>query len=284
MSTELDKFEAWLLRRGRDPLTATAYRGAVRRALAYGDPADVLLARHLAPLTRRHYCAALRAWAKFLQDGALLARIEDIRLPPAMPKEPSQPFSDGDWYRLIDAIEAAPMPPARRLSLSVVAVRGLRIGDVVRLRKTEIQTGVKTGFLPLEAKRGRRPRFAAVAIREYLEGLLELSWRGRTHLRELIVEDSGDRQRQAARALRRELRKIAIQIGLDPDGVHPHRFRPTAAQAFLREVEGDPEAVLKLKEWMDWANLNTAMSYLHRDRSKELVAVEQKMVARRGRR
>lgn len=284
MSSKLAAFEAWLLKRGRDPITATGYRGAVRRALEYAEPTDVLLSRGLAPLYRRYYSAALRAWARFLEDGKLLARIEDIRLPPAEPKEPTQPLGEDEWFQLIDALEGSDMPPARRLALSVVAVRGIRIGDVVRLRRSEIQTGVTTGTLPFEAKRGRRLRFAVLATRPYLAELLELQWRGRAQLRELIVGPGRNQQKQATRALRRELAKVCVDLGMDPQLIHPHRFRPTAAQEFLRHAENDPEAVLKLKDWFQWSNLNTAMSYLHRDRRKELDAVEQKMLESRRRR
>lgn len=281
---DLAKFEEWLLKRGRDELTATSYRGAVRRALEYTDPADILLVRKYAPLYRRFLYAALRAWAKFLGDGDLLARLEDIRLPPALPKEPSEPFPEEEWFKLIEGIETDQrMPNARRLALCLIAVRGIRCGDVCRIKRSEIQTAVKTGTLPFEAKRGKRLRFAVTTIKPYLEELLALPWKGRTCLRELIVGAGKNQQKQATRALRRELSKVARRCGLDPSEVHPHRFRPTATQEFLRQVEGDPEAVLLLKDWMQWANLNTAMHYLHRDRSRQLEAVEQKMMARRKR-
>jgi len=283
---DLDGFDDWLRRRGRAASTCRQYRRVVERLLAEEDASEVLLDRSKSPMYRHSLQAALRAWAVYCGDGELVRTLEEIRLPARIPKSPREPLAQDDWFAVVDAIEQnESVTGAMRAVLCLIAVRGIRCGDVLRLTRREIKSALKTGTLAFEAKGERRVEYSAEPLRPYLEALLDESWSGRKRVRELIAPSAADetQQESAARAVRRAFGQVADDLGLEPGTLYAHRFRHTYVHHFLSELRGDPEALVKLQDQMGWARLETAGSYLRRARRKELDAVESKLLSGRKR-
>jgi integrase len=89
------------------------------------------------------------------------------------------------------------------------------------------------------------------------------------------------RQEAAVRRVERAFDRVAAYLALRPGELYCHRFRHTYATHFLNELQGDPEALLKLQQQMGWSRLDTAMHYLRRDRRHELDLVEERLYSRR---
>lgn len=262
----LADFCQWLERRGLDPLTVQAYHAHVRDALTVG-PEKRLTDHRLAPKSLRAIYAALRAWGRFTRDSGLLERIGDIRLPPAERVRPKVPLTTVQWRTLLRALahEPAGLTSAELAALELLARRGLRIGDVLRLRRSAVVTALETGVLGLEAKRKRRLEYGSAPIENQLRALIAYpNW---IHVYDLIVPRSKPqcRQRSAAMRLSRLLKRIARRIGID--AIHPHQLRRTVAVEFLRRVKGD---LGQLAQWMGWGDIRTTYGYVDHSRRVEL--------------
>ncbi len=286
-AAQLDAFGDWLERRGRGR-SAAQYSRVVTRYLE--DPetywAKITNPRY-SPNYRHHLVSCLRVWARFQSDGDLLAELDDLALPAALPASTREPIERDQWFQLLDTIESADyLSEPLRLVCSIIAIRGIRAGDVVRLTKREVLAAVKTGTLSFEGKRGRRSEYNASMFADHLEGLAELEWHGAKRVRELVCP--GNRlddvcQESATRSVRAAFDKIAEDVGIDASDLYAHRFRHTYATHFLQAMDKDPEALFKLQQQMGWAKLDTAMNYLRRSRREELDQVESQLLSGRKR-
>lgn len=271
----LDDFHAWLCRRGRER-SADQYVRVVRRYLSDPRMETAITARKYSPNYRRHLTACLRAWAKFSGDRALEERLEDVKLPAPVPADVREPLDTATWARVREAIASAPYlkEPTRHVC-GLIAARGIRCGDVLRLSKKSIAQAVSTGTLSYEGKGERWMTFSARLLLPHLEGLLACRWTG-GRVRNLVCPGSAEDkcQETAGREIRRAFDRVAEDLGVPREDLFAHRFRHTYATHFLQKMQGDPEAVFKLQTQMGWARLDTAANYLRRSRREELDAVE----------
>jgi site-specific recombinase XerC len=281
---ELDEFSGWLVKYGRAAGTAQTYRADVRLAFAAGGPLRRLRNEDLAPKTRRRILAACRAWAEHRSDGELMVDLRKVRLPPAVRVSPKVPLEHPAWLRLRDEIDSADyLRGPMRAVLGIMANRGLRLGDVLRLRRTEIEAALDSGVLGFEAKGRRRMEFRVLAsFRRYLELLMQYPVVRWDRVEDLIVRRAINQREAARRSVQRALVRVALAAKLPARSghVHPHRLRRTYAVAYLRALRGDPEAIIKLKQHMAWAKLDTALEYVDHQRHEELDEVAERMMAR----
>src|SRR5688572_11211934 len=156
--TELTRFHAWLLEDGRQEGTADLYVGNLRKCAADARGLTArLTAGELAPNTLRTNLAALRAWATWTDDGDLLVRLKRIRLPAVRRVKVKVPFPIEEWKALVRDIRGdTSHPAAERAALEIVAMRGLRLVDAVKLERKALMEAQKTGRLSYEAKGRRR--------------------------------------------------------------------------------------------------------------------------------
>jgi len=282
---DLDDFHDWLCKRGRRR-SANKYRSVARRWLA--DPeklAAQMVARKESPNYRRSLIACVRAWAHYTKDGDLLLRLSDIKRPPPIARDVREPFEFNEWFSIRDAIDSdTGLSDTKRLVCAIIALRGIRCGDVLRLTEREINQAIKTGILAYEGKNERPQQYNAEPLRGYLEELAALPWRG-TCVRDMVCPfsrgDEEKRQESAGRAIRLVFDQIAEKLEMDPKDLYAHRFRHTYATYFLQEMKGDPEAIFKLQQQMGWAKLDTAANYLRRSRREELDEVEERLLKKR---
>lgn len=244
----------------------------------------MLTSSDFAPNYRRHLAACLRSWARFSEDEGLLSRLEDVRLPAAVPRDVREPLEFEKWVQIREFIDGSNLKPAKRAVCAIIAVRGIRCGDVLRLKKKDLSDAVNSGTLAFEAKGERWLRYNARPFVEYLDELLSQRWKDTKRVRNLVCPNSREDKCQdtAGREIRRAFDSIAVQIGMDPGDLFAHRFRHTYSTYFLHQMVGDPEAVFKLQEQMGWARLDTAANYLRRSRREELDAVESVLLSRRN--
>lgn len=279
--TELDGYRRWLVRRGRSR-SADQYCRVVGRWL--NDKAGVqrlLTSGSHSPNYRRHLTACLRSWATYAHDGKMMAHLGDIKQPPPTPITAREPLSIEEWQEVRRAVTQSDLTRTTREVCNIVATRGIRCGDVLRLGYLEIQRAVNSGSMRYQSKGERWLTVNAEPIREHLEALLGERWpSARSRVRNLVSPDAthDTAQDTAGRAIRRAFDRIAVAVGMEPRDLYAHRFRHTYATRFLQHMEGDPEAVFKLQQQMGWARLETAAHYLRRDRRSELDDVEKRML------
>lgn len=270
---QVEKFGKWLSARGRDAGTVESYTTEVTRCLATRNLTDRVVDRALAPKTRHRIAASLRAWATYTKDSELLMLLKDIRLPPAKRKTPRRPLEAAVWHDLIDAVRSARrLPDVIRGVLLVVCVRGLRVGDVLRMKRSEIEQALRTGRLVIETKRGTMSEFAAKPMVDGLE--LILAKTGWSRVREAIAPNAADQDRAARRRVHRALRRLGKTVGVEAADLYPHRLRRTYSVEFLKAMKGDPMAMQKLVAQMGWLNAGTAFEYTDHLASDELEEVD----------
>ena len=274
-SRTIGEFEEWLERRGRGASRAQYARIARRYQ---SDPEDIeglIVDEDYSPLYRRHVAAVLKSWATFSGNGDLLVRLSDTRLAPGVPMGQREPLPREDWIAVRAAIERSPgLSEPLRLVCGLIALRGIRAGDVLRLRRIDLRNAIKTNTLSYKAKGGRWQHYRAKPLRHFLNGLNDLRWGTRKTVAELVSPTADS----AGRAVRRAFDALADELGMPREDLYAHRFRHTYATLFLQELEGDPEAVFKLQEQMGWAQLETAASYLRRSRREELDEAEDRLL------
>lgn len=271
----LEKFHAWLLARGRTEGTADVYLINVRTCGA--DPKGIthrLVGGDLAPKTRRLNLAALRAWAKFGKDLELADVLSDLRLPPARRQKAKIPLDQPAWRAIVqhiqhDAILTEPM----RHTLLIMARRGLRCSDVLRMRRTDIVRAIDTGRLVYEGKGRKRIEIDATPIMPSLEALR--GFKGWDRVRELISTSTAPII--ARKSVIRASKTVGKDIGIED--MTPHRFRHTFATRFLAELQGDPNALVKLQRFMDWESIQTASGYVNSVSGSELDRVGASLVS-----
>lgn len=271
----LEAFTDHLRDEGRAETTIRVYRDDVADAFR-GDPVAKVRDRALAPKTRRRVQSALRSYAKFAEDGELLVRLGRIRMPPARRVTPKRALERPDWRALRKSIDAYDLDDAVRASLGIVAVRGLRIGDVMRMKRVEVAKALKTSAVGFTAKGEHRLDYTVTTLmRPYLELLMEQpQW---DRVCDLVSPRAHRYTRvdSARRRVSRYLSRCAVDAGLDADEVHLHRLRRTYAWHYLRAVDKD---LVALQQHMGWLSLETAKEYVDQSRRAELDAAAERMM------
>ncbi len=270
----LEAFRQWMIARGRTAETAELYASNLRMCAAGSSITARLVSGELAPLTRRTNKAALKAWAKYTKDKDLAEILDEIKLPPARRVGVKIPLPVVDWQRYVKALATCKAEPRVRCVCLVIAKRGLRVSDALRIKRTEVTAALRTGVLSYVGKGSKRHEVSAKPIRAQLE---ELASHKKWERLEDVVAVRGGR-RAASQRVRRAFRSVAKSLGID--GVHPHRFRRTYATNYLDEHRGDPQALIKLQHHMGWASLQTAAMYADAVDRVELDAAGDKMADR----
>ena len=167
---DLTAFGAWLESRGMAPGTVRLYVADVRRFLAWvGDdgravtPLDVaeyrrqLQETHLASTVNR-VLRALRAWGRWLvvTGQAESSPAHQVRMLPEPAPQP-RALSRSELSRLLRAVTR--WGSARdRLIVVLFALTGLRVGELVRLRRRDIDLGPRSGWVTVRSGKGGRSR------------------------------------------------------------------------------------------------------------------------------
>jgi site-specific recombinase XerD len=271
-------FAEWLRNRSRAENTIRQYVRDLGHCMEHPRGMLGKLRDKLAPKTVRRTYAVLRSWAKYAADARLSAELDDVLLPPARRAHARTPMPVEDWLKLVRALPTAvDVHPVQRVIIEIMCMRGMRVGDVLRLRRAQIVEGLQTGVLVAEQKRRSRQEYSVGPIEPQLRRLLD--WPAWEQVVDLVLpEDSEavDRLAAGGMAVWRGVQKVAEQAGIE--AVYPHRLRRTYATEFLTEVGGNLEL---LRQHMGWADLATAASYADHDRREELDEVAAGMLRKK---
>ncbi|MCC7024620.1 MAG: tyrosine-type recombinase/integrase [Thermomicrobiales bacterium] len=276
MATTLDGFRTYLGRFGLQPGTVAIYVHHAKRATEDGGWIERL--KRGAPKTRRLVRAAARRWADYAVDPALREALGEFRLPPPRRAKEKVPVDAQPLQRLMLEVRAAKdLTPPMRAVIGLMAYRGFRDADVLRMQRAQIVSALVTGRLSFVAKGRRYLEFTVLkTFKPWLELLAhERGWDTVAHLLVPTSKDEEVRLQSAARKVQRQLKRLGGRCGID--GLHPHRLRRTYAVTFLRAHAGDAEALPKLMEHMQWANLSTAMQYVDHVRGEAIDRVAESM-------
>jgi len=263
--------------RGRSEQTAELYDVDVKACLGDRRGRTARLVRAgLAPATKRHNLAALRAFARYTKDADLLLELDDLKLEAPAPVVAKMPLSDDEWNGLDDAISKIP-DDALRSAMEMISCRGFRVGAIPALSRRRVDDALETGALTFVSKR-RAVTYSVAPFRHCLQTFSDAPrWK--------IVADllcpgarAENRCRAARQRLQRAMRAAAGAAGIDPSAMYPHRLRRSYAEAFYAEVKGD---LVRLRDHMGWADIKTAARYVSRDRREELDQVADRMRERR---
>ncbi len=279
-SSELKPFRSWLLENGRSHGTARLYCINVERCLSHEDGVTARLVGKLAPKTKRTNLAALRSYADFTDDQALVKRLKRIKLPPADRVKTKVHLEVGDWQKVIAAVRTVRMSAGKRAALLIICLRGLRCADVLRLRRKDVVEALRTGRLSGETKGQKRIEWTTQPIKEALETLAAIDdWEEVTDLvvPKSMYQDPYLRRHSAVTKLGKAMAKVADHAELL--GVHPHRLRRTYATHFVFSLKDDPRAILKLQKHMGWSDMTTAASYVDAVNREELDTLGETMMA-----
>lgn len=273
-------FRTWLESRGRSQGTIDLYVGDVRSAFEAGGFEARLGDRTLAPKTRHRIRTAGRQWARRFKNVRLEQKLRDFKLPKPRRATAKTPITRDELFALIEGIDRAhDLQPTMRAVLGMLACRGFRIGDVLRLRRVELRAAVESGVLCFEAKGGLRVEFRLLST--FMRHALTLAnAEGRWSHVDALISPRARRQRRkaAARAVARALTEVAVRCGIY--NLHPHRLRRTYAVEYLRGLSGDPEALMMLKEHMAWESMDTVAEYVNHARGQQLDEAAERIFSR----
>jgi integrase len=275
----LTSYEAWLRRRGAGQGTIVQYLSHAARAVGGQDPVERLSDRKLSPKYRRMCRAAALSYARFSKNEKLIEEIGEVRLPAPVRKTAKVPLSESAWRALRAEIDSADYikEPVRAV-LGLMATRGLRRGDVLRLRKTEVTGALKKDVLSYVAKGERRLEFGVLkSFRPYLELLSAEFTERRAGADDAVCglialrAVPENQMASAGEAVTRGLVRVGEAVGadvleIDPEDLHCHQLRRSVANMYFKACNHNP---MELKSWMQWASMETALSYVdHADRDK----------------
>lgn len=267
-SEKYDDFRNWLLSYGRDEKTASLYCLHVDKAIREGGFLVRVVDKNLAPKSRHAIMAAAKQWALFSEDPSLLKELGRVRLPPAQRETPKEALSRKDWEALQSEIDAADLDAPVRAVLGMMATRGFRVGDVLRLSRREVSSSLKTSVLAFRGKRGKRHEYDVLeAFRPYLEILAAERYSRVAHL--ISPRATKSPEDAAYMRIRYWLEICAENAGIER--ITPHILRHTYAHHFLEQLKGDPLALNSLKDWMQWSKIETAALYAGR-RNRDALA------------
>ena len=229
-----------------------------------------LKTQEVSPKTQSRHLSAIREFYRFLYSEDQIKEnpcdyVEAPKIPKSLPKY----LSENEVLELIRAAREE----SRRLYtlLELVYASGLRVSELVGLPLNAFNPEEKHLFIVGKGSKERvvpLNEHAAKALQEWIENYREerlnrpSKWLFPTHHK----SKSGHLTRGA---FFKELKKLALEIGVDPDKVFPHIFRHSFASHLVAH-EADLRSVQKM---LGHADIATTEIYTHilPDRLKKIV-------------
>jgi integrase len=288
----LAEFERWLLdNTAVSTSTARVYAQSVGTCLkTTGGHMRRALSRQLAQSTKIALHSALTHWAQFTEDAGLAEWLRSPEARRAMHDKRTttertvrQPLEAGEVDRVleqVDLLRHAPPEEAAPWIWPVVRVElilGLRANsDVTWISRSALVQALNQGAASwsIWTKGDKQRSLPVEPVRTEL--LLLVSWPSWQVVADLIAGDVAGidrRHRVAYDRLRFVLKVLSQRAGLDPEHIHSHRFRHSAA---LRLYEASGHNLIAVQQLLGHANLETTKRYLQHDYTRE---VGQQLVA-----
>jgi integrase len=193
-------------------------------------------------------------------------------------KHDARSFGDEDWAELVSAVEEDESVEAR--VLEIMSVYGLRIGDVLRTGKKDVQYAVgRTGVLKVVQKGGRQRLLYLDddGDEEPWARLWREHWtRNPAETVAWLVCPDGDGSPRAGKCayqrVRRKLTKLAKKLDLE-GRANTHRLRRTVGVQALRVTEDVPA----VQQLLGHKSYSTTMGYLDEARPEKEADVRKQL-------
>lgn len=267
---------------GLEPKSVTTYRNAVAHILeAHPDePWRALERKDLTKRSKVVYRAALRHWARHTGDEELEEVLESAAVHRALRQRDAKPpkrvvsLTAQEVEMFLDELERQRLMldpwqwPCTRLLVDL-ALRAQV--DLTWITRESVEEALYNGQVLTLVSKGARERSVPYRHGRVPEALVELqALPGWDILADLIAghRDPAKKHERAYGRVRRFLKAIARDAGLNPAKIHPHRFRHAAASWLYKET-GDIQLVRAL---LGHQSAATTEQYLSLDRSDELTA------------
>jgi site-specific recombinase XerD len=234
-----ENLAGWLARQGM-PTTVTAItREHVEAFLA--DALDRLSAATVA----KHYRSLQQFWKWLADDGEIPRSPMERMSPPAVPEQPVPVLTDEELSRLLAAAKGNEFENRRDTAiLRVLIDTGMRLGEISGITVDGIDWDEDVLHVMGKGRRARGAPFGprtADALRRYLRARARHPYAEKTPALWL-----GRKGAMTASGLAQMLERRGNDAGVP--GVHPHRFRHSAANAWL--VNGGQETdLMRLMGW-----------------------------------
>ena len=225
----------------------------------------------LAPKTRRRIRTVGIKWARFASDDKLERTLREFQLPTAKRSTVKTPLERDQLEALITEIETADgLSDAERAVLGMIACRGFRIGDVLRLKRAELRAARDRGVLAFRAKGENRLEFKLIAtFAKHALALAGAKGEGATVRRADRAEvQERDRSPQVGGASHR------AQAGAAGGPLQHRRHPPAPAAPHLRHrvpegLEGRPRRTDQAPAAKAWDSITTVAEYVDHARGLE---------------
>lgn len=279
-------FDEWMQRENYAPATRRATRCRIASMQLTPLPRVAERLR-----TSPHDLDAARRYWRYLETGArplddfdrvvgelLLAPRPRRKLHHPRVHE-AQSFEARDWSELVDALRADRAPEAA--VVLVIVATGLRIGDILRLRKESLGkalAGNSTDVVTIQ-KGGRTRRLPVEGARAEWQHLYD-RWSDGATVAEWICPTSKygpETPGGAYQRVRRHLQATAKSLKLS-GRAHLHRLRRTVA---VRALEATKDVHL-VQQLLGHADIKATQVYTDELRSREVAALQQRLLGHGG--
>lgn len=192
-------------------------------------------------------------------------------------KLPRVSFQPADWQALYAAVAADKSPDARVLQLQMLT--GARVGDVLRIGRSQLTEALEIGVLPMKRKGGRVTNVSLDGALPQWQALLA-AWPERCPtVAQWVSPGSGLGAQSGGGAYqrcRRKLKALGAQLGIR-GRVHLHRIRRTVAVAALAESGGNLHPVAQL---LGHATTDSTQEYVDEFNATQTAALTKKLAAK----
>lgn len=284
---EFEAFTRYLVDQGLEAKTVRTYTNAAKRLLSHNEkePWELLRSRKLTKQTKVTYYSALRRWAEFRDDAALEAQLTSkpikklLTMRGGKPPKTTQGLPEDhvrlvrqvleDEYHFESAQDHLEHPDGWVWPcLSLLIKLALRANvDLTWISRDAVVEALRNeSTLTIVTKGGRERELPIGQVLEELR--LLASYEDWQTLADVISPNSIERRRHDAayERIRRKLKELSAEAGLDPTTIHTHRFRHAAALWMFRET-GD---LLLVRDLLGHASVTTTEHYLRTSRTSEI--------------
>lgn len=249
---DLNGFRDFLLENRRSPNTIVSYCCALR---AHGYDLSVFKKR-LSSSVLRLAKASQKMYAVWIGDNQRIRDLALIRIPNGFVRERGS-LDSSQFESVVESFHTLGSP--YRQVLIIQAMRGIRVGDILRTTRAEIDRAVKTNKLIFTSKGNKKLQYSVGRISDYLQSLLDINDRWRVVI-DLFAAPGPRRESRARDKIRYALGKVAAS-NPDISRLYNHILRRTYAKKVLNALHGDPNAINKLTKHMGWSSPIMAMHY-----------------------
>lgn len=146
-------------------------------------------------------------------------------------RKPLNFVSDDAFQALINDLDITVFAEFRdKIIIQLLLDTGMRIGECLAIRVTDLKIEEKTIFLPAEHTKGRKDRYVFFGTKMARQLKRWLEYKDRTHETDLLFCNRNGNP-LIVNQFDANIQKYCKRIGLD--GIHPHTFRNNFAKRFL---------------------------------------------------